>query len=153
MVIEEKIKELGLYWPKQSPKPMANYVSLRRSGVLLFLSGAGPFIDGEARYVGKVGEELSVQEAYEAARISAVNLLSTIHAEVGSLEKIRVLKLLGFVNSANDFFQQPEVINGASDLIVEILGDNGKHARTAIGTNVLPFNIPVEIELIAELLE
>lgn len=153
MLIEEKVKELGLSWPLQSPQPMANYVTVRRSENLLYLSGAGPFVEGKALYVGKVGKEISLEEAYEAARISAVNLLSVIHSEVGSLEQIRIVKLLGFVNSTEDFFKQPEVINGASDVLVELLGENGKHARSAIGTSVLPFNIPVEIELIAEIIE
>ncbi|KAB2332314.1 RidA family protein [Cytobacillus depressus] len=153
MVIEEKMIELGLTWPKEIPQPMANYVSVRRSGNLLYLSGAGPFVEGKAIYVGRVGREISLEEAYEAARISAVNLLSVIRAEVGSLDRIKIVKLLGFVNSSEDFYNQPKVINGASDLLVELLGDNGKHARSAIGTSVLPFNIPVEIEIIAEILE
>jgi enamine deaminase RidA (YjgF/YER057c/UK114 family) len=153
MPIEEKIKRLGISWPKQTPQPMANYVTVRRSGNLLFLSGAGPFIEGKAVYVGRVGNEISTEDAYDAARICAINLLSVIQGEIGSLENIKLVKLLGFVSSTESFYQQPEVINGASDLLVEVLGENGKHARSAIGTNVLPFNIPVEIELIAEIIE
>jgi enamine deaminase RidA (YjgF/YER057c/UK114 family) len=153
MFIEEKLKNLGISWPKQTPQPMANYVTVRRSGNLLFLSGAGPFLEGKAVYVGRVGAEISREDAYDAARISAINLLSVIQGEVGSLENIKLVKLLGFVSSAEGFYQQPEVINGASDLLVEVLGENGKHARSAIGTSVLPFNIPVEIELIAEIAE
>jgi enamine deaminase RidA (YjgF/YER057c/UK114 family) len=152
MLIDEKIRGLGISWPKQSPQPMANYVTVRRSGNLLYLSGAGPFVDGKPKYVGRVGREVSKEDAYDAARISAVNLLSMIQSEVGSLENIQIVKLLGFVNSADDFYNQPDVINGASDFLVEVLGDHGKHARSAIGTSVLPFNIPVEIELIAEII-
>jgi enamine deaminase RidA (YjgF/YER057c/UK114 family) len=153
MPIEEKIKSLGISWPQQIPQPMANYVTVRRSGNLLFLSGAGPFVNGKAVYVGRVGNEISTEDAYDAARICAINLLSVIQGEVGSLDNIKLVKLLGFVSSADDYYQQPEVINGASDFLVEVLGENGKHARSAIGTSVLPFNIPVEIELIAEITE
>lgn len=153
MLIDEKIKDLGISWPKQSPQPMANYVTVRRCGNLLYLSGAGPFVDGKPSYVGRVGIEITIEEAYDAARLSAVNLLSMIQSEVGSLENIRIIKLLGFVSSSNDFYNQPEVINGASDFLVTVLGENGKHARSAIGTSVLPFNIPVEIEMIAEIIQ
>lgn len=152
MIIEDKLRDMGIQWPEQSPAPMANYVTVRRSGNLLYLSGAGPFVEGKPVYTGRVGREVSVQEAYEAARLSAVNLLSMIKGEVGSLENIRIIKLLGFVSSDDQFYNQPEVINGASDLLVEVLGENGKHARSAIGTSVLPFNIPVEIEMIAEII-
>jgi enamine deaminase RidA (YjgF/YER057c/UK114 family) len=153
MLIDEKIQSLGISWPKNLPQPMANYVTIRRSGNLLFLSGAGPFVDGKPKYVGRVGREVTPEEAYDAARLSVVNLLSVIQGEVGSLENIRIIKVLGFVNSADDFFNQPEVINGASDFLVELFGENGKHARSAVGTSVLPFNIPVEIEMIAEIIQ
>jgi enamine deaminase RidA (YjgF/YER057c/UK114 family) len=153
MLIDEKIKQLGISWPNQAPKPMANYVTVRRTGNLLYLSGAGPFIDGKPAFVGRVGKDVTLEEAYDAARLSAVNLLSMIRAEVGSLENIRIIKLLGFVSSAEDFYNQPEVINGASDFLAELLGENGKHSRSAIGTSVLPFNIPVEIEMIAEIIQ
>jgi enamine deaminase RidA (YjgF/YER057c/UK114 family) len=153
MLIDEKIKHLGFSWPDQAPKPMANYVTVRRTGNLLYLSGAGPFIDGKPAYVGRVGKDVTIEEAYDAARLSAVNLLSMIRAEVGSLENIRIVKLLGFVSSAEDFYNQPEVINGASDFLAELLGEKGKHSRSAIGTSVLPFNIPVEIEMIAEIIQ
>ncbi|PLT31636.1 RidA family protein [Peribacillus deserti] len=152
MNVSEKLKELGITWPEQAPKPMANYVTVRRSGNLLFLSGAGPFVDGRPAYVGRVGKEVSVEEAYEAAKLSVINLLSMIQSELGSLDNIRIIKLLGFVSSDPDFFDQPKVINGASDFLVDLLGENGKHARSAIGTTVLPFNIPVEIEMIAEII-
>ncbi|KON90440.1 hypothetical protein AF332_26360 [Sporosarcina globispora] len=139
-------------WPEESPQPMANYVTVRRSGQLLYLSGAGPFVNGKPAYTGRVGKDVTLEEAYNAAKISALNLLSMIKGEVGSLDNIRIVKLLGFVSSEDDFYQQPEVINGASDFLVEVLGENGKHSRSALGTSVLPFNIPVEIEMIAEII-
>ncbi|WP_432613329.1 RidA family protein [Cytobacillus oceanisediminis] len=151
-MIDQKLKDLGMEWPEDSPQPMANYVTVRRSGQLLYLSGAGPFVNGKPAYTGKVGKDVTLEEAYNAAKISALNLLSMIKGEVGSLDNIRIVKLLGFVSSEDDFYQQPEVINGASDFLVEVLGENGKHSRSALGTSVLPFNIPVEIEMIAEII-
>lgn len=151
-MIDQKLKDLGMEWPEDSPQPMANYVTVRRSGQLLYLSGAGPFVNGKPAYTGRVGKDVTLEEAYNAAKISALNLLSMIKGEVGSLDNIRIVKLLGFVSSEDDFYQQPEVINGASDFLVEVLGENGKHSRSALGTSVLPFNIPVEIEMIAEII-
>ncbi|RNF39773.1 RidA family protein [Planococcus salinus] len=153
MNIEQKVKARGLEWPKTAPAALANYVTVRRTGDLLFLSGAGPFVDGKQVYTGRVGQEVSLEEARKAAEIAAVNLLSMVEGELGNLEHVRIIKLLGFVNSANDFFEQPSVIDAASDLLAELLGENGKHARSAIGTSVLPFNIPVEIEMVAEILK
>ena len=150
MQIEKKLKERGLVWPERPPQAMASYVTVRRSGNLLFVSGQGPFIGGKPQFTGRVGTEVSLEDAKQAARITAVNLLSVLSGEVEDLEKVKLVKLLGFVNSAEDFFEQPSVIDGASELLAELLGDNGLHARSAIGTSVLPFNIPVEIELIAE---
>nr|WP_082341336.1 RidA family protein [Sporosarcina globispora] len=150
--MDQKLKDLGMDWPEESPQPMANYVTVRRSGQLLYLSGAGPFVNGKPAYTGRVGKDVTLEEAYNAAKISALNLLSMIKGEVGSLDNIRIVKLLGFVSSEDDFYQQPEVINGASDFLVEVLGENGKHSRSALGTSVLPFNIPVEIEMIAEII-
>lgn len=151
-MIDQKLKDLGMHWPEESPQPMANYVTVRRSGQLLYLSGAGPFVNGKPAYTGRVGKDVTLEEAYNAAKISALNLLSMIKGEVGSLDNIRIVKLLGFVSSEDDFYQQAEVINGASDFLVEVLGENGKHSRSALGTSVLPFNIPVEIEMIAEII-
>ncbi|MGA5691722.1 RidA family protein [Cytobacillus pseudoceanisediminis] len=151
-MIDQKLKDLGMEWPEDPPQPMANYVTVRRSGQLLYLSGAGPFVNGKPAYTGRVGKDVTLEEAYNAAKISALNLLSMIKGEVGSLDNIRIVKLLGFVSSEDDFYQQPEVINGASDFLVEVLGENGKHSRSALGTSVLPFNIPVEIEMIAEII-
>jgi enamine deaminase RidA (YjgF/YER057c/UK114 family) len=151
MTIEQQLKERGLKWPDAPPAAMANYVTVRRTGNLLFVSGAGPFVEGKAVHTGKVGKDISLDEAREAARIAAVNLLSMVHGEAGSLKNIKIVKLLGFVSSADDFYEQPSVIDAASDLLAELLGENGRHARSAIGTSVLPFNIPVEIEMIAEI--
>lgn len=151
MEIKEKVEAQNLVWPETAPAALANYVTVRRSGNLLFLSGAGPFVDGKQIYKGRLGKEVSIEGGKEAAKIAVINLLSMIYGELGSLENVRIIKLLGFVNSAEDFFEQPFVIDAASDLLVELLGENGRHARSAVGTSVLPFNIPVEIEMIAEI--
>ena len=151
MLIKERIEALGIDWPEQSPEAMANYKTVRRSGNLLYTSGAGSFKDGKPLHIGKVGKEITLEEAREAARITVINLLSMIEEEVGSLEKVRIVKLLGLVSSTEDFFDHPKVIDGASDLLVDVLGEKGNHARSAIGTSTLPFNIPVEIEMIAEI--
>lgn len=149
--IKKKLVKLGLEWPEQSPEALANYKPVRRSGNLIYTSGNGSMKDGKPLHIGKVGKDVTLEEAYEAARITAVNLLSMVYAEVGSLENVKVIKLLGFVNCTADFFDQPSVIDGASDVLVEILGENGKHARSAIGVYALPLNIPVEIEMIVEI--
>ncbi|TLS36512.1 RidA family protein [Pseudalkalibacillus caeni] len=152
MLIEDKLKDLGYEFP-DSPAPLANYVTVRKSGKRIYTSGSGPIVNGIPSIQGRVGSEVTLEQAYEAARLTAVNLLSMVKSEIGDLSRIRVVKLLGFVNSSPDFFRQAEVINGASDLFVEVLGENGKHARSAIGTSVLPFNIPVEIEMVAEVID
>ena len=152
MLIEEKISQLGYSFP-ESPSPLANYVTVRRFGNFLYTSGTGPLIDGQPTIQGRVGEDVSLEEAYEASRLTAVNLLSMVKPFCEDLTKMRIVKLLGFVSSSPDFYRQAEVINGASDLLVEVLGENGKHARSAIGTSVLPFNLPVEIEMVVELIE
>lgn len=148
--MKEKVEKLGLEWPEQSPTALANYVPVRRSGNLLYTAGQGSMKDGKPIHIGKVGQDVTLEEAYEAARITAVNLLSMVYAELGSLDNVKIVKLIGFVNCTADFFEQPLVIDGASDILVELLGEDGKHARSAIGVHVLPFNIPVEIEMIVE---
>lgn len=149
--IEKRIEELGLELPVV-PKPMANYVTCRRSGSLLYFSGAGAFIDGKPAVFGKVGAELTEQEGYEAARLAGLNLLSQLKNELGDLDRVKCfVKLLAFVASAPDFYNQPAVMNGASDLFVEVFGEKGRHARSAVAVPALPFNIPVEIEMIVEL--
>ena len=151
MSAEARIKELGLALP-QPPKPGGNYVPGVRVGNLLFLSGHGPSrVDGVPSARGKVGRDLSVEEGYKVAREVGINLLGTAKAIVGSLDKVkRVVKVLGMVNSAEGFGDQPKVINGFSDLMVEVFGENGRHARSAVGMAELPSGIPVEIEMILE---
>ncbi len=149
--IEDRIKELGLELPPPAT-PLANYVSVVRDGDLLYMSGAGAVIKGKALYTGKLGAEVSIEDGYDAARISALNLISILKKVLGDLDKVeQIVKLLGFVASTPDFYQQPAVINGASDVLAEVFGDKGKHARTAIGTSVLPMNMPVEIEMIVRI--
>ena len=141
MKIEKKIKEIGLILP-EVPKPA------KKMGNLVFTSGQGPIKDGKFVYVGKVGGEVSIEEGYECAKMCALNCLAAIKSVIESLDEIdEVIKIKGYVNSTPDFYRQPEVVNGASELIVKIFGEKGKHTRSALGTSVLPGNIPVELEM------
>lgn len=150
MKIEHKMKELGLILP-EVPKPVAEYIPAKKIGDLVFTSGQGPIKDGKFIYVGKIGGEVSLKEGYESAKICAINCLAAIKSVIGSLDKIdEIVKVKGYVNSTSDFYRQPEVVNGASELIVKIFGEKGKHARSALGTSVLPGNIPVELEMIVK---
>jgi len=151
MSAEAKLKELGITLP-QPPKPLGNYVPGVRVGNLLFLSGHGPIrIEGKPAPRGKLGRDLSVDDGYKAAREVGINLLGSARALLGSLDKVkRIVKVLGMVNSAEGFGDQPKVINGFSDLMVEVFGENGRHARSAVGMAELPTGIPVEIEMILE---
>lgn len=150
MQAETKLKEMGLELPPVA-RPVANYVPAVRTGNLIFLSGQGPRRQDETMITGKVGGDLNVEEGYEAARRVALGLLASLKAEIGDLDKVRrIVKLLGMVNCTSDFGDQPKVINGASDLFVEVFGDRGRHARSAVGMNALPMNIAVEIEMIVE---
>jgi enamine deaminase RidA (YjgF/YER057c/UK114 family) len=150
MKIEAKIKEMGFELPAAA-KPVANYVSAVRSGNLVFLSGHGPIRSDGTLITGKVGADLSVEEGYDAARQVGLGLLGSLKSEIGDLDKVtRVVKLLGMVNCPADFTEQPKVINGASDLLVELFGEQGRHARSAVGMVALPMNISVEIEMIVE---
>lgn len=147
-MIEEKINQLGFSLPAP-PKPLASYVPAVRSGDLVFTAGQLPLKDGSLVYKGKLGKDLTEDEGRKAAQICALNCLSVIKGEIEDLEKIeRIIKLVVFVNSDAGFFNQPQVANGASDLIREIFGDIGKHARSAVGVSELPLNAPVEIEMI-----
>lgn len=149
--IEDKLKELGITLP-DTPAPMANYVPGVRTGNLLYLSGLGPAArpDGTTP-LGKLGKDMSVEEGYEAARLTGINIIARLKGELGDLDRVkRVVKLLSMVNTVPDFTQQPAVANGCSDLMVEVFGDKGRHARSAVGMNSLPNNIPVEIEIIVE---
>ena len=153
MNIENRIKELGLEIP-DVVAPMANYVTVQRTGNLLFFSGAGPMKDGKPLYVGRVGAELSIEEGYAAAREVALVLLAAMKRYIQDLDKVvQIVKLLAFVRCTEDFGDQPAVVNGASDLFVAVFGDKGRHARSAIGTNALPMCIPVEIEMIVQVEE
>ena len=151
MGAEARMKERNITLPAP-PSPMANYVGAVRVGNLLFCSGHGPIrSDGKPMAQGKLGRELSVEQGYQVAREVGLNLLATTRASLGSLDKVRrVVKVLGMVNSAEGFGDQPKVINGFSDLMVEVFGDAGKHARSAVGMAELPMGIPVEIEMILE---
>ncbi len=151
MKIEEKLNELGFQLP-DAPTPLAAYVPALVSGNLVFTAGQVPVSDGKLLYSGKVGKDISAEEGMKAAEICALNCLSVIKKEIGDLEKIkRVVKVTVFVNSANGFTEQPKVANGASELLVNIFGEKGKHVRSAVGVNELPINAPVEIEMIVEI--
>ncbi len=148
---EDKLAQLGVTLP-DSPSPIANYVPAVRTGNLLYLSGVGPAAKPDGKVpAGKVGSDLTVEEGYEAARLVGINLLARLKAELGDLDRVtRVVKLLSMVNSAPDFTQPPAVANGCSDLLVEVFGEKGRHARSAVGMAALPNDIPVEIEMIVE---
>ena len=150
MKAEAKLAELGLQLPG-APGPIANYVRAVRVGNLLFVSGHGPTRDGKYLFTGKLGKDLTVDDGYKAAQLVCLNCLASVREALGDLDRVkRVVKLLGMVNSAPDFGDQPEVINGASDLLVQLYGESGRHARSAVGMGALPRNIAVEIEMILE---
>lgn len=148
--VEAKLEELGIALSEPAA-PVANYVNSVRTGNLVFMAGKGP-TKSEGGYVqGKVGVDLTVEEGYEAARLTAIAQLSALKAEIGDLNKVvRIVKVHGMVNCASDFGDQPEVINGFSDTMVEVFGDRGKHARAAVGMGSLPRNIAVEVEMVVE---
>ena len=147
---EERLKELGIELPG-TPSPLGAYVPCVRSGNLLFLSGMLPLRKGKLTRTGKVGEGITLGEAQEDAKQVVINALSIVKAELGTLEKVvRCVKLSGFIASAADFVQQPAVLNAASELLLIIFGDRGKHARAAVGVPVLPLNSPLEVEFIFE---
>lgn len=150
MKAENRLKELGIVLP-QLPSPVANYVRTVRVGNLLFVSGHGPGSGTGKIFKGKVGRDLTLEEGYQSARQVALCILSTLKDALGDLDQVeRIVKVLGFVNCTEDFVDQPKVVNGASDFLVEVFGDKGKHARSAVGMYALPGNIPVEVELIAQ---
>ena len=151
MSAEKRLRELGIELGAVSA-PVANYVNAVRTGNLLFLSGKGPrAVDGK-RPRGKVGRDFTTEQAYQHARTVGLDLLAVMRSELGSLDRVkRVVKLLGMVNAVPEFEDHPKVINGCSDLLVEVLGEAGRHARSAVGMGSLPMGIPVEIELIVEI--
>lgn len=149
MSVSEKLAILGLSLPAV-PAPIAAYVNCVRSGNLLFLSGGLP-IDGDKKIIGKVPTEVSIEEAFEGARMIVLNRLAVIQDAIGSLDKVKqIVTLNGFVNSEPDFHGHPQVVNGASELLVEIFGEKGRHSRTALGAAALPLNVAVEINLVVE---
>jgi enamine deaminase RidA (YjgF/YER057c/UK114 family) len=149
--IEEKLNELGIKIP-EAPKPAAVYVPAKTVGNLVYTSGQDCRVNGKLLYEGKVGSDLTVEQGYEAARQTMINCLAVLKAEIGDLSRVKqIVKLLAFVNSAPGFVEQPYVINGASELLEEVFGEKGQHARSAISSNELPFNTPVEIEMIVEI--
>lgn len=147
--VERRLKELGFELPEPS-KPMAAYVPTVRTGNLVFISGQAPRKNGVS-ITGRVGEDLTLEEGYEAAQYCVLSALAHLKAEIGSLDNVvRIVKVLGWVSSAPDFDQQPKVMNGASELLENIFGERGKHARSAVSAHVLPSNIAVEVEMIVE---
>lgn len=148
--IEQRLQELGITLPEVG-EPKFSYIPCSQTGNLLYLSGQDCRINGELMYTGKLGNELTIEQGQEAAYQTIINCLAVMKAHLGDLDRVvKIVKLLGFVNSAPGFADQPYVMNGASNLLVEVFGMSGKHARSAIGTNELPFHTPVEIELIVE---
>lgn len=150
MTVEQKLESLGLSLPPV-PSPVASYVPAKRSGNLVYTSGQIPSRDGVPVYRGVVGLDISEDDAYEAARICCLNALATVEAEAGDLDSVRqVIHVTVYVASADGFTDQPAVANGASDLLVQVFGDAGRHARAAIGVSALPLGVPVEVDLIVE---
>lgn len=150
-VAERRLAEIGLKLPP-APSSLANYVGAVVAGKLVFVSGHGPVDDGELTYRGKLGRDFTTAQGYDAARLVMLNCLATLKGAIGSLDRVRrVVKLLGMVNGMPEFTDQPQVINGASDLLISIFGDRGRHARSAVGMGSLPFGIAVEIEMVVEI--
>jgi enamine deaminase RidA (YjgF/YER057c/UK114 family) len=150
-LFEERLMKKGIVLP-EPPKPVGTYLPAVRSGNILYVSGMIPKVVGQDSPKGKVGRELTQREGYSAARLCALNMLAVVKSETGSLDRVsRVLKVIGYVASGEGFADQPMVVNGASDLLVDIFGDQGKHARVAIGVAELPGNVPVEIEATFEI--
>ncbi|BBI33427.1 RidA family protein [Cohnella abietis] len=149
--IEKRLEQLGIQLPA-APAPKFTYLPCNRTGNLLYLSGQDCRINGVLMYEGKLGQEITIEQGQAAAKQTIINCLAELKNYLGDLDRVvKIVKMLGLVNSAPGFSDQPYVINGASDFLVEVFGENGKHARSAIGTNELPFNTPVEIEIIVEI--
>jgi enamine deaminase RidA (YjgF/YER057c/UK114 family) len=147
---DAQLAALGLVLPTP-PKPVATYIPVVRTGDLLFLSGMIPLRDGTLAMAGKLGQDMSLEQGYEAAKLCVLNALAVVRQELGTLDRVkRVVRMVGYVASTGEFIQHPAVVNGASDLLVKIFGDVGRHARVAIGAPSLPLNAPVEIDLIIQ---
>lgn len=150
MSLEQRLREMGLELPPV-PVPVAAYVPGVQAGQLIFTSGQLPSVQGELRYKGRLGLDLSVEEGYEAARLCAINALAVVKELAGDLAAVeRIVKVVGYVNCTDDFTQQPQVINGASELLVELFGPAGRHARAAVGVNTLPLGAAVELDMIVQ---
>ena len=150
--VESRLEELGISLP-DSPAPVANYVPVVRTGNLIYLSGVGPTAkpDGSA-YIGKIDSQLTIEEGYDAARLTAVNMIARLKGYLGDLARVvQIVKVLSMVNADLDFTEPPAVTNGCSDLLVEVFGESGRHARSAVGVATLPGGIPIEIEMIVEI--
>ena len=156
--VEEKIKKLNIELPTPG-EPIANYVptvrfSETKNSMLVYVSGTGPRKENGDYLTGRLGDDMTIEEGYDAAKLTGINILASLKKEIGDLNKIkRFVKVIGMVNSTADFYQQPAVINGFSDFIVEVFGDRGKHARSAVGMVSLPNNIAVEIEVVVEVIK
>ena len=152
MSAEQKLAEMGLSLPAV-PTPLANYVPFKRDGNTIYLSGQGPRKPDGTSYTGTVGKDVTVEQAYEYAKLVGLGLLAAAKQAAGSLDKVEALKLLGMVNAVPGFTDHPKVINGCSDLLVAVLGDRGRHARSAVGMGSLPNGIPVEIEAVMRVIK
>lgn len=151
MAIKERLERLGILLPSVPP-PVAAYVPGVKTGDLIFTSGQLPLEGGELKYKGQVGSDLTLEEGYAAARLCALNCLAVVQSLAGDLEAVeRVVKVTGYVNSAPGFAQQPQVINGASELLAELFGEAGRHARAAVGVSALPLGAAVELEIVVKL--
>ena len=149
-MVEEKLNEMGIEIP-EAPKPLASYIPVTKVDNLVFTAGQIPMANGELKFKGKVGKDISLEDGVKAAQLCTVNCLSVIKSEVNNLDNIkRIVKVTVFVNSADGFTDQPKVANGASDMLVKVFGENGKHVRSAVGVNELPIDSSVEIEMIVE---
>jgi enamine deaminase RidA (YjgF/YER057c/UK114 family) len=148
MTVEEKLKSLGLTLP-QTPKPVAAYIPAIQVNDMVYTSGQLPIVEGELKFKGKLGREISKEQGYEATKICALNALSAIKGIIGDLDRIeQVVKVVGFVASAEGFIEQPAVVNGASEFLKELFGEKGAHARSAVGMAELPLGAAVELEMI-----
>ncbi len=150
MTVEEKLSQLGITLPP-APKPVATYVPACLAGDLLFVSGVLPFQDGKLTMTGKLGQDLTVEQGYEAAQVAVLNALAIVQHKLDTLDRVKqVVRMTGHVASASGFSEQPAVVNGASDFLVKVFGEQGRHARLALGAAELPLHAPVELELIVQ---
>jgi enamine deaminase RidA (YjgF/YER057c/UK114 family) len=152
IMIDEKLVALNITLPIP-PKPAGSYIPVVKTGNLVFVSGQIPMKDGQVQFKGQVPSSISVEDAQKAAKLCIINVLAQLKSELGTLDKIsKIVKVSGFINSSQEFFEQPKIINAASDLLFEIFGEKGKHSRIAVGVSSLPLNSAVEIDLIAEII-